>query len=41
MLKQVKKRVSVLQVGHRYSFGTQHGGGKNANEVDEYVFIGS
>jgi DNA adenine methylase len=41
MLKQFKKRVSVFQIGHTYSFGTQHGNGENANAVDEYVFVGS
>lgn len=40
MLKHFKKRVSVFQIGHKYSFGTQYEGDQIANNVDEYVFVG-
>jgi len=40
MLKTYKKSVRVQQIGHQYSFGTQHKGNNIANEVDEYIFMG-
>jgi DNA adenine methylase len=39
MLRQYKRNVSVYQVNHRYSFGTQHKN-RSANEVAEYIFLG-
>jgi DNA adenine methylase len=39
MLKQFKSKVSVYQVGHQYSFGTQYTNEFAANDVDEYVFV--
>lgn len=38
MLKQYKKQVTVHEIEHKYSFGTQHEGRK-ANNVEEYVFV--
>lgn len=39
MLKTYKKKVSVHQVCHQYSFGNQNNNDINANEVSEYVFV--
>lgn len=39
MLKQIKSRVTVFQVGHLYSFGNQHTNDTNANDVHEYIFV--
>lgn len=41
MLKQFKRRVSVLQITHRYSFGTQYEKALAANNVEEYIFVGT
>lgn len=38
LLRQVKRRVEVVEVDHRYSVGTQKAGQKNA--VQEYLFVG-
>jgi DNA adenine methylase len=40
MLKQFKRKVSVFQIGHRYSFGTQRQD-VEANDAEEYVFVGN
>jgi DNA adenine methylase len=40
MLKEFKSYVWVYQIEHRYSFGTHsHKVGKNANKVQEFIFI--
>lgn len=39
MLRQHKRQVTVLQIGHQYSFGTQYAE-RQANAVYEYLFIG-
>lgn len=39
LLRTVKRRVEVIEVDHRYSFGTQKAGQKNA--VQEYLFVGT
>lgn len=41
MLKQVKRHVKVYEIDYKYSFGTQHANGQNANDVQEYVFVGT
>lgn len=40
MLKQFKSKVSVFQINHRYSFGTQHKD-RQANNAEEYLFVGT
>lgn len=39
LLRQVKRRVEVIELPHRYSFGTQRAGQRNA--VSEYLFVGT
>ena len=39
MLKQYKQQVSVFQIGHKYSFGTQQKDLKS-NNIEEYIFVG-
>lgn len=41
MLRDVKGRVDVYEIDYKYSFGTQYAGGRNANDVQEYIFIGT
>lgn len=38
LMKKYKSRVEVVDVDHRYSFGTQHRSNRNA--VKEYLFVG-
>ena len=38
LMKKYKSGVDVIEVDHRYSFGTQHRSNKNA--VQEYLFVG-
>jgi len=40
MIKEHKRRVSVFQIGHTYSFGTQRDSEQNANKVEEFIFVG-
>lgn len=39
LLRRFKRRVEVIEVAHRYSFGTQKRGNRNA--VREYLFVGT
>jgi DNA adenine methylase len=40
-MSRYKKDVTVIPIGHRYSFGNQgHKVGNNRNEVTEYLFLG-
>lgn len=39
MLNATGKRVKVVAIDHKYSFGTQHSGRKIANDVQEYIFV--
>lgn len=42
LLRRHKRRVEVVPVAHRYSFGNQgHKVGNNRNAVDEYLFVGA
>ncbi len=38
LMKRYKSEVDVIDIDHRYSFGTQHRSNKNA--VQEYLFVG-
>lgn len=40
MMAKYKKKVEVIPVDHRYSFGNQNIDDKNRNRVQEYLFVG-
>ncbi|KFI64219.1 Dam family site-specific DNA-(adenine-N6)-methyltransferase [Bifidobacterium cuniculi] len=39
LLRRYKRHVEVVPVDYRYSFGTQHKGSSNRNQVQEYFFV--